>query len=243
MRFCFLIFVFGLVLFPAGALMASDTRSAAETAAPVSKISTVRVDRSSGRLVRSIVVQPKVVAPVVVKPGAPASEPAPPKLAADAALNEIIEHSAKKHDVDPLLVHSVIQVESGYNKYALSPKGAQGLMQLIPSTARRLGVKNVWDPQENIEAGVRYLKMLQSQFRDDRLALAAYNAGEGAVSRYGWIPPYAETQNYVYQVGKRYGEAKRAVERSKPAPKPEPSGPRPIEHFVDSEGRLHLRNR
>lgn len=235
MRFCFLILPCVAVAF------AADTAS---PGSPSARISTVRVDKSSGRLVRSVVIQPRVIAPVVVKDGVRSSEPALPKLAKDAALNEIIEHSAKKHSVDPLLVHSVIQVESGYNKYALSPKGAQGLMQLIPSTARRLGVKNVWDPQENIEAGVRYLKMLQSQFKDDRLALAAYNAGEGAVSRWGWIPPYSETQNYVYQVGKRYGDAKRAAERTKtPTPVAAPGGPRPVESFTDAEGRLHVRNR
>lgn len=235
MRLCFLILI-------CGAARAADTGAAVPP--PSSKVSTVRVDRSSGRLVRSVVVQPKVIAPVVVKDTPRQPETVAPPLASDAAINEIIEHSARKHDVDPLLVHSVIQVESGYNKYALSPKGAQGLMQLIPSTARRLGVKNAWDPRENIEAGVRYLKMLQAQFKDDRLALAAYNAGEGAVSRYGWIPPYAETQNYVYQVGKRYGDAKRAADRAKPQPPPAASnGPRPIEQFVDAEGRLHLRNR
>lgn len=172
----------------------------------------------------------------------PRSDPTVFSLAKDANLNAIIEQAASKHNVDPLLIHSVIQVESGYNPYARSPKGAQGLMQLIPSTAQRLGVKNVWDPKENIEAGVRYLKMLQQQFQDDRLALAAYNAGEAAVARWGWIPPYAETQNYVYQVGKRYGDAKRARGRAATQPT-SAGGPRPVEYFTDAEGRLHLRNR
>ena len=158
-----------------------------------------------------------------------------------------VHYEATRAGLDPQLVLGLIQVESGYNKYATSPKGAQGLMQLIPETARQLGVRNVYDPRENIEAGVRYLKQLQAQFKDDRLALAAYNAGPGAVSRYGWIPPYSETQNYVYQVGKRYGEAKRVVETRKQqtmtAAAPKLDGPRPIEEFVDSEGRLHIRNR
>jgi soluble lytic murein transglycosylase-like protein len=212
------------------------------------KVATVRADVSSGRLVRTVVVvQPRVVQPTEVKEGAAEPEPAPvraplPKLPADASVREIVEHTSQRYNVDPLLVHSVIQVESGYNKYAISPKGAQGLMQLIPSTARRLGVKNPFDPKENIEAGVRYLKLLQTMFKDDRLALAAYNAGEGAVARHGWIPPYTETQNYVYQVGKRYGEARRSVQKqSTPAGRAQ-TAPK-IEQFVDSEGRLHVRSR
>jgi soluble lytic murein transglycosylase-like protein len=170
----------------------------------------------------------------------PAPAPLPvSKLAADASVLEIIDHTAKLYKVDPLLVHSVIQVESGYNRYALSNKGAQGMMQLIPSTARSLGVKNPFDAKENIEAGVRYLKQLQMTFKDDRLALAAYNAGPGAVSKYGTIPPYAETQNYVYQVGKRLGNARRAQQSIAAAPATE--APKQIEQFVDEEGRLHLR--
>ena len=123
-------------------------------------------------------------------------------------LNAIVEKAARAHNVDPLLVHSVIKVESNYNANAVSNKGAQGLMQLTPSTARMLGVSNSFDPAQNIEAGVKYLKYLKDLYKDDRLALAAYNAGPGAVDKYKRIPPYAETQNYVYQVGKRYGEAR-----------------------------------
>ncbi len=225
---------------------------AGEVAAPVvvpeyRRVATVRPDASSGRLVRTVVVQPRVVQPVVIKEGVGDPEPAPirqhlPSLAADASLREIVEHTAQRYNVDPLLVHSVIQVESGYNKYAVSPKGAQGLMQLIPSTARRLGVKNPFDPKENIEAGVRYLKLLQTMFKDDRLALAAYNAGEGAVARHGWIPPYAETRNYVFQVGKRYGQARRAVQKPGPPAGQAQAAPK-IEQFIDGEGRLHVRSR
>jgi soluble lytic murein transglycosylase-like protein len=159
------------------------------------------------------------------------------KLSSDANLNALVDDAAARHRVDPLLVHSVIQVESGYNKYAVSPKGAQGLMQLIPATARRYGVKNPFDPKENIEAGVKYLRDLQSMFGDDRLALAAYNAGEGAVTRYGWIPPYSETQNYVYQVGLRYGAARRAASATAVAT---PPPPKKVEEYVDAEGRVHL---
>ena len=207
------------------------------------KVITVGADPSSGRLVRRVI-QPRLIAPVVVKT---AETPAPNntpglQLGPDASVNEIVEAAAKKHNVDPLLVHSVIQVESAYNPYAVSRAGAQGLMQLIPSTARQLGVRNPFDPKENIEAGVRYLKQLQETFRDDRLALAAYNAGQGAVNRYGnQIPPYAETQNYVYQVGKRWGAARRASEQQRPAQAvTQPEAPK-IESFTDAEGRLVLR--
>jgi soluble lytic murein transglycosylase-like protein len=147
----------------------------------------------------------------------------------------------------------VIKVDSNYNPKAVSRAGAQGLMQLIPATARRFGVRNTFDAKENIEGGVRYLKYLQTLYNNDlRLALAAYNAGEGAVAKYNnWIPPYAETQNYVYQVGKRYGQARRAVEAKqvsgvevKPVAKaPEEPQPRPVEQVIDSEGRIILRTK
>src|SRR5262249_45499967 len=146
-------------------------------------------------------------------------------------------------------VHSIIKVESNYNPYALSNKGAQGLMQLIPSTAKRLGVKNSFNPQENIEAGVRYYKYLKTIYKDDRLALAAYNAGEGAVAKYnGQIPPYPETMNYVYSVGKRWGEAtrQRRAQAAKPAPQPAPEAPKAEEHprleqYRDEQGRIFIR--
>lgn len=170
-------------------------------------------------------------------------------LGSDASVPDIVEATARKYDVDPLLVHSVIQVESGYNPYAMSPKGAQGLMQLMPGTARRFGVSNSFDVRENIEGGVRYLKYLSSIFDDMRLALAAYNAGEGAVWKYNnRIPPYKETEEYVAKVGRRYGQAKRAAERNKPDPpaqtaKVVSSEPiyAPVQYHIDAEGRLHLR--
>jgi hypothetical protein len=201
--------------------------------------SVVRTDSRTGRLVRSVVVTPRE------------SDAGAKSRDADAArrdIRTIVEETAGRHDVDPLLVDSVIQVESAYNALAISNKGAEGLMQLIPSTARRFGVKNSFDPRENIEGGVRYLKYLKQTFKDDRLALAAYNAGEGAVAKYGWIPPYAETRSYVYQVGKRYGEARKAsaaAPATAPPPTAAPEEPRyrPIEQFVDAEGRLHIRTR
>lgn len=218
----------------------------------------VRADRRSGRLVRRVTVEPTVVTPKAVSPS-PNAQPAPPKntvslpLANNPRINEAVERAAREHDVDPLLVHAVIQVESAYNPNAVSHAGAQGLMQLMPATARQLGVRNSFDVEENIRAGVRHLKDLQDTYKDDRLALAAYNAGAGAVNKYQWIPPYRETQEYVYKVGKKYGEARRAVAVAPPAkpietaavPAAKPNEPetRPVEAFVDAEGRLHMRTK
>lgn len=123
----------------------------------------------------------------------------------NADINELVETSAKTHGVDPKLVHAVIKAESNYDPTAVSPKGAIGLMQLMPGTAERFGV-DPWQPAQNIDGGVRYLKWLLEQFGDISLALAGYNAGEGAVMKYGrTIPPYRETQNYVDKVLALYG--------------------------------------
>ena len=115
---------------------------------------------------------------------------------------ELIEQAAFRHQVDAKLVHAVIQTESAYNSSAQSPKGAVGLMQLMPDTARRFGVIDRNDPDQNVDGGTRYLKHLINMFNLNLdLAVAAYNAGENAVIRYNnSIPPYPETQNYVKQV-------------------------------------------
>jgi soluble lytic murein transglycosylase-like protein len=196
----------------------------------------VRADRRTGKLVRS-------VAPLK----ATSSDAAQGRREPSINITEMVEKAAHDHHVDPLLVHSIIQVESNYNPYAISPKGAQGLMQLMPPTARDLGVSDSFDPRQNIEAGVRYLKYLQDLYKDDRLALAAYNAGPGAVQKYKWIPPYPETQDYVNRVGEQYGAAKKAAAQHLAEPAVPPVGvteeihPK-LEPFVDAEGRLHLRN-
>jgi soluble lytic murein transglycosylase-like protein len=125
----------------------------------------------------------------------------------------IIERYASKYRVDPTLVRAVIQVESDFNPRVVSHKGARGLMQLMPGTASRFGVRKVHDPEQNIHGGVRYLGYLLRLFNDDLpRALAAYNAGENAVIRYGGIPPYAETSEYVRRAmtvynGRPYGSA------------------------------------
>ncbi len=121
-----------------------------------------------------------------------------------ALYDEIIESAAATHGVRPELVRAVIQVESGFNPRARSHKGAMGLMQLMPQTAAGLGVENPWDPVQNIEGGVAYLGSLIREFGDEVLALAAYNAGPGAVNRYGQrVPPYRETREYVQKITRR----------------------------------------
>lgn len=112
-----------------------------------------------------------------------------------------VNRIAAQHQLDPALLHAVISAESSYNPWAVSPKGAMGLMQLMPGTAARFGVGNAYDPIANVQGGARYLRWLLNQFNDTRLAVAAYNAGEGAVQKYGnQIPPYRETRNYVVKV-------------------------------------------
>jgi len=128
---------------------------------------------------------------------------------ADEALSarpfaELISTVAATQNVDARLVHAVIEVESNYQARARSPKGAQGLMQLMPATARQYGVRNSYDPQANVSAGVRHLKDLMSRF-ELPLALAAYNAGEGTIRRYGGVPPFPETQSYVSRILKKAG--------------------------------------
>jgi len=129
-----------------------------------------------------------------------------------------IEAAASETNVDAALIRAVISVESGYNPLARSPKGAMGLMQLMPETARKYGVKNIRDPAQNIQGGARYLRALMEMFGNDlKLMLAAYNAGEEAVMKYGRrIPPFAETTAYVPKVLSRY--------KKTPAPMPVMTG-------------------
>ena len=154
--------------------------------------SVVRTDPHTGKLVRTVVVH---------NPGA---------LAAAA------DHIAAEQALPPELVRSVIKTESNYNPNAVSVKGARGLMQLIPETARRFGVADASNPVQNLQGGTKYLKYLLDLYHGDTsLALAAYNAGEQSVARYGGVPPFPETQKYVVQVRRRVAAAS-----PKPAPKP-----------------------
>lgn len=116
------------------------------------------------------------------------------------AYDKLIARMAKAHDVDGGLIKAVIYVESRFNPYAMSIKGAAGLMQLMPATADRYGVSNVYDPAQNVEAGVLHLKYLLKRYRNKRLAIAAYNAGAKSVDQYQGVPPYSETRKYVRRV-------------------------------------------
>jgi soluble lytic murein transglycosylase-like protein len=131
----------------------------------------------------------------------PAPVAPPPPVVAEVAVpyGEIIDKFATREGVSPQLVRAVIKVESGYQERARSPKGAMGLMQLMPGTARQYEVSNPYEAQSNIEGGIKYLKSLLSRF-ELPLALAAYNAGEAAVKRFGGIPPYPETRKYVADI-------------------------------------------
>ena len=121
-------------------------------------------------------------------------------------VDNFIVESGKRNSVDPLLLYSIMHQESSFKARAMSYKGARGLMQLMPGTASRFGVSNIWDPKQNIEGGARYMRFLLDLFSNDvRLALAGYNAGEGAVLKYGYqVPPYSETREYVRRIGNRY---------------------------------------
>ena len=131
-----------------------------------------------------------------------------PESADRSQIAVFIARAAKLNGVDPALVTAMVEVESGFSVRAVSPKGAQGLMQIMPGTARDLKLTDSFDAAKNIEAGTRYLRQLMDRFGGDvKLALAAYNAGPGTVSRHGGVPPIAETRQYIEKVRGRYGKA------------------------------------
>jgi len=156
-----------------------------------------------------------------------------------AEIDRLVRQAANRVQVDPGLVHAIIQVESEYHPNAVSNKGAMGLMQLIPATAMRFGVENPFDPKQNIEGGVTYLKYLLDLFGGNlSLALAAYNAGENSVLRQGGIPYYPETRDYVRKVADVYGAP--VTGESKVKPKEPPKAP--IYRYVDAQGVVHFTN-
>src|SRR5688572_33089751 len=123
----------------------------------------------------------------------------------NSAVDTFIIESGTRNSVDPVLLYAIMHQESTFKRGAVSRKGARGLMQLMPPTARRFGVTNIFDPRQNIEGGARYMRFLLDLFKDVDLALAGYNAGEGAVMKYGFrVPPYRETQEYVRRISRRY---------------------------------------
>lgn len=132
-----------------------------------------------------------------------------------ARFDHLIVAAAQRHQIDPALMKAIMHTESGFNPRARSPVGAQGLMQLMPATGREYGVRNPWDPAQNIEGSAKYLKYLTKLFKGNtKLILAGYNAGQGNVLKYGGIPPFKETQNYVRKVLSRYHKLYRNKLRS-----------------------------
>jgi len=163
---------------------------------PSAAAAEIRMEERDGVLYIQNVEPPQVVAPQ------PPSSPGEPVATQTLApYRDLIRAAAARHGLAPELVESVIRVESNFEARAVSPKGARGLMQLMPATAAKLGVRNVFDARQNIEGGVRHLRHLVDRYDGNlALALAAYNAGVEAVGRYGGIPPYPETQAYVARV-------------------------------------------
>jgi soluble lytic murein transglycosylase-like protein len=155
--------------------------------------------------------------------------------------DQLIKDSAARNGIDPNLIVAVMRQESGYNSRARSYKGAMGLMQLMPATARRFGVTNFYDPAQNIEGGARYLRFLMDTFNGDiKLVLAGYNAGEHAVFNYGnTIPPYRETRNYVRAITARYNQKNAARPATVVAAAPiEPAAPTPATFSGRASSRL-----
>jgi soluble lytic murein transglycosylase-like protein len=173
-------------------ITAAQTRIAEITGVPAPTASAPAVPFNA---VLSQALQPQAAAdPVDADVNAPA--PVPPEQ-----IDALVQQNAQIWQVDPALIKSVIANESSFDANATSPVGAQGLMQLMPETAASLGVRNPYDPAQNVAGGTRYLRSLLDRFNGDtRLAVAAYNAGPGAVEKYGDVPPYSETRNYVQNV-------------------------------------------
>jgi hypothetical protein len=148
-------------------------------------------------------------------PNRPSGFPGRPK----ANLTDVVNDAGDRYRLDPDLINSVIKAESGFNSHAVSPKGAQGLMQLMPGTASQLGVPNPFDPQANVEGGTRYLRELMERYNFDMVkALAAYNAGPQRVEQYGGVPPYYETRAYVARVVKDFNKKKIAQKTATKTP-------------------------
>ena len=252
MRFCSILLIAGLA-------------QAADPPRPARQITSVVIaDPRTGRLVRSVIVSPNtvvqkqvgekqvtatVIAPRVAAPTAVTPEDLA-ETRAPSGIDEAVEQIAARYSLSSALLHSVIKVESNYNPYAVSRKGAQGLMQLIPETARRFGVGNSFNPLENIEGGARYLRYLIDLYGADNreLVLAAYNAGEAAVAKYGGVPPYRETQNYLLLVKKQLDKAigaRQTVAPQPPTPKPvaTESGPAHIMEIVETDGTVRYVSR
>jgi len=183
------------------------------------------VDIATAQIERFEKDQALVVVPATVTAAASpiSARLAKPQSAKPQDLKEVINAISDQHHLDPDFISSVIHAESGFNPRAVSPKGAQGLMQLMPGTASKLGVSNAFDPRANVEGGTRYLSELLERYNFDVIkALAAYNAGPRRVQQYGGVPPYYETRTYVARIVRDYNrkkiaERKAAAANAKPA--------------------------
>jgi soluble lytic murein transglycosylase-like protein len=214
MRFCF-------ILILARPVFAELAPSPAPHVSVVHVKSVVRANAKTGRLERT------VVAP-------------PARRVAPAAISAMVDRIASEEGVEAPLVHSLIQAESNYDASAVSAKGAQGIMQLIPATARRFGVSNAFNAEENIAGGVKYLKFLLDYYHGDYTkSIAAYNAGEGAVDKYNGVPPYAETQGYVRTVAKRLTAERRQKTARTPAQPDAETPHHPIQASIGADGRVY----
>lgn len=200
-----------------GMAVAAMVWAGAPAAAPSGDVaSVVRTDPRTGKLVRTVVVHNP------------------------AALNAAVDRIAAQQALPPELVHSVIKAESNYNPNAVSAKGARGLMQLEPQTARRFGV-DASNPVDNLRGGTKYLKyLLQLYHGDYALALAAYNAGEQSVARYGGVPPFPETQKYVAQVTERFARTQKlpAAVRKSVKPAADPNAGNHVVEIVQPDGTV-----
>lgn len=173
----------------------------------------------AGHLLALLPARPDAALPACLAPPPTAATPVPPGdgplplpepsyPAASAPVRRLVDRLAPQYGVDPRLAMAVIAVESGFRPNAVSPRNAQGLMQLIPATAQRFRVRNAFDPEANVRGGLAYLRWLLMRFNGDvQLVAAAYNAGEGAVERHGGVPPYPETQVYVQRIAALYRQA------------------------------------
>jgi len=154
-------------------------------------------------------------APAAMSPSPPAAAPPTPASTRPADIAEAVNSASGRYRIDPDLVNSVIRAESGFKVHAISPKGAQGLMQLMPGTASNLGVSNAFDPNANVDGGTRYLRELLERYNFDLVkALAAYNAGPHRVEQYGGVPPYLETRKYVASIVRDFNRKKIAQQKA-----------------------------
>jgi hypothetical protein len=159
----------------------------------------------------------------------PASDPATAAMSHPFDLTQAVKHASGTYQLDPDLVTSVIRAESGFNVRAVSPKGAQGLMQLMPQTASQLGVQNAFDPEANVEAGTRYLRELLERYNFDLVkALAAYNAGPQRIDQYHGVPPYYETKAYVARIVRDFNRKKLAAKSATAPAAKKPPDPKSV---------------